>query len=175
MTLAELGAKLREAREGRDMTVADVADRLKIPTRILQGIENGSDTLPRTVYVHHFIKEYALLLGFAQEEVAEWLRGLEGFDAAVESCRLVAKSHGKQDGRDGKHEYEDRELLEAERGVGAEDVGDDLGDVLFGHGVPFCGRRPRRRRFGTPASLSRSTLCTRRFVYQERRCRRKEQ
>ena len=80
MTLAELGARLREAREGRNRTVADVADRLKIPTRILQGIEEGSDRVPRTVYVHHFIKEYALLLGFAQEEVAEWLRNLEGFE-----------------------------------------------------------------------------------------------
>lgn len=90
MTLAELGAKLREAREGRDMTVADVADRLKIPTRILQGIENGSDTLPRTVYVHHFIKEYALLLGFAQEEVTEWLRGLEGFEGV--SHPVIAES-----------------------------------------------------------------------------------
>lgn len=80
MTLAELGARLREAREGREMTVADVADRLKIPTRILQGIEEGSDRVPRTVYAHHFIKEYALLLGFAQDEVAEWLRNLEGFE-----------------------------------------------------------------------------------------------
>ena len=80
MTLEELGARLREAREGRNMTVADVADRLKIPTRILQGIEEGSDRVPRTVYVHHFIKEYALLLGFAAEEVSEWLRNLEGFE-----------------------------------------------------------------------------------------------
>ncbi len=80
MTLAELGAKLREAREGREMKVADAADRLKIPARILQGIEEGSDRVPRTVYVHHFIKEYALLLGFAQDEVTEWLRSLEGFE-----------------------------------------------------------------------------------------------
>ncbi len=80
MTLAELGAKLREAREGRDMAVADVADRLKIPTRILQGIEEGSDRVPRTVYVHHFIKEYAMLVGFSADEVTEWLKNLEGFE-----------------------------------------------------------------------------------------------
>ena len=80
MTLAELAAKLREAREGRDMAVADVADRLKIPTRILQGIEEGSDRVPRTVYVHHFIKEYAILVGFSADEVTEWLRNLEGFE-----------------------------------------------------------------------------------------------
>jgi len=80
MTLAELGATLREAREGRNMTVTDVADRLKIPTRILQGIEEGADRVPRTVYVHHFIKEYAILLGFSPEQAAEWLRNLEGFE-----------------------------------------------------------------------------------------------
>ena len=80
MTLAELGARLREAREGRSMTLADVADRLKIPTRILQGIEDGSDSVPRTVYVHHFIKEYAILLGFSQDEVSDWLSSLEGFE-----------------------------------------------------------------------------------------------
>lgn len=80
MTLAELGAKLREAREGRDMAVADVADRLKIPTRILQGIEEGADRVPRTVYVHHFIKEYAMLVGFSADEVTEWLKNLEGFE-----------------------------------------------------------------------------------------------
>ena len=51
MTLAELGAKLREAREAKGMSVADVADRLKIPGRILHGVEEASDRLPRTVYV----------------------------------------------------------------------------------------------------------------------------
>lgn len=80
MTLAELGAKLRETREGRGMAVADVVNKLKIPTRILQGIEEGSNSLPRTVYVHHFIKEYALLLGFSAQEVAEWLKNLDGFE-----------------------------------------------------------------------------------------------
>lgn len=80
MTLAELGAKLREAREARNMTVADVADRLKIPGRILHGVEEASDRLPRTVYVHHFIKDYAKLMGFSQAEIAEWMSSLEGFE-----------------------------------------------------------------------------------------------
>ena len=72
MTLAELGAKLREAREARGMSVADVADRLKIPGRILQGVEDASERLPRTVYVHHFIKDYIKLMGFSAAEAAEW-------------------------------------------------------------------------------------------------------
>ena len=80
MTLAELGAKLREAREARGMTVADVADRLKIPGRILHGVEEASDRLPRTVYVHHFIKDYIKLLGFTAAEAKEWTSSLEGFE-----------------------------------------------------------------------------------------------
>jgi len=80
MTLAELGARLREAREARNMTVADVADCLKIPGRILQGVEEASERLPRTVYVHHFIKDYAKLMGFSPAEISEWMSSLEGFE-----------------------------------------------------------------------------------------------
>ncbi|MBR4424214.1 MAG: helix-turn-helix domain-containing protein, partial [Mailhella sp.] len=49
MTIIELGARLREARESRKWTVADVSHALKIPSRILSGIEEGSESLPRTV------------------------------------------------------------------------------------------------------------------------------
>ena len=80
MTLAELGAKLREAREARGMSVADVADKLKIPGRILHGVEEASDRLPRTVYVHHFIKDYIKLMGFSAAQAAEWTSLLEGFE-----------------------------------------------------------------------------------------------
>lgn len=80
MTLSELGAKLRQAREQRGMALYDVVDRLKIPLRILKGLEEGSELVPRTVYVRHFIKEYARLLGFAEEEINLWLKDLEGFE-----------------------------------------------------------------------------------------------
>ncbi len=80
MTLAELGAKLREAREARGLSVADAADYLKIPSRILEGAEEGSDHLPRTVYVYHFIKDYAKYLGFPAGEFGSWLSSVEGFE-----------------------------------------------------------------------------------------------
>lgn len=80
MTLAELGAKLREAREARGLSVADVADYLKIPSRILEGAEEGSAHLPRTVYVYHFIKDYAKYLGFSASEAGSWLSSVEGFE-----------------------------------------------------------------------------------------------
>lgn len=83
MTLSELGAKLRQAREQREMALYDVVDHLKIPLRILKGLEEGSELVPRTVYVRHFIKEYARLLGFAEEEINLWLKDLEGFEQSA--------------------------------------------------------------------------------------------
>lgn len=91
MTLEELGAMLREARERRGMTVSDIADRLKIPTRILQAIEEDAGRVPRTVYAYNFIKEYALLLGFPHSDVASWMQGLEGFENI--SRPVLAENH----------------------------------------------------------------------------------
>ncbi len=87
MTIIELGARIREAREDRHWTVADVSDALKIPSRILKGIEEGSDSLPRTVYVFHFIKDYAKHVGFSSEEVTAMTSSLEGFDKVVHPLR----------------------------------------------------------------------------------------
>ena len=89
MTIIELGARLREARESRKWTVADVSHALKIPSRILSGIEEGSESLPRTVYVFHFIKDYARHVGFSAEEASSMVSSLEGFDKAVQSVRTA--------------------------------------------------------------------------------------
>lgn len=81
MTLAELGALLREERVGQGLMVEDVAARLKIPTRILRAIEEGeAGELPHTVYTCGFIKGYGLILGYSNERVAELLDSLEDFD-----------------------------------------------------------------------------------------------
>lgn len=81
MTLAELGALLREERVSQGLMVEDVAARLKIPTRILRGIEEGeASELPHTVYTCGFIKGYGLVLGYSNERIAELLDSLEDFD-----------------------------------------------------------------------------------------------
>ncbi|MCH5277533.1 MAG: DUF4115 domain-containing protein [Desulfovibrionaceae bacterium] len=81
MTLAELGALLREERVGQGLMVEDVAARLKIPARILRAIEEGeAGELPHTVYTFGFIKGYGLILGYSNERIAELLDGLEDFD-----------------------------------------------------------------------------------------------
>ena len=39
---AELGAKLREAREKRGFSIGEVAERLKLPARQIEGLESGN-------------------------------------------------------------------------------------------------------------------------------------
>lgn len=80
MTLAELGAKLREERVSLGLTVEDVAMRLKVPARILRAIEDGdSADLPHTVYTRGFIKGYGLILGYSSEIIMEMIDSLVGF------------------------------------------------------------------------------------------------
>jgi cytoskeleton protein RodZ len=78
MTLAELGAQLREERASLGFMVEDVAARLKIHARILRAIEEGdTDDLPHFTYTRGFIKGYALILGYSAEKITSLLNSLE--------------------------------------------------------------------------------------------------
>ena len=80
MTLAELGAQLREERSAQGLMVEDVASSLKVPTRILRAIEDGNiNDLPHTVYTRGFIKGYGQLVGYPAEKITGLLDSLEGF------------------------------------------------------------------------------------------------
>lgn len=81
MTLAELGAQLREERLALGLMVEDVAARLKVPSRILRAIEEGGvSELPHTVYTRGFIKGYGLILGYSNEKITGLLDSLVDFD-----------------------------------------------------------------------------------------------
>ncbi len=81
MTLAELGSQFRDERLTLDLSVEDVAARLKIPSRILRAIEDGNmKDLPHTVYTRGFIKGYGAILGYPNDKITELLDALEGFD-----------------------------------------------------------------------------------------------
>lgn len=63
MELREIGARLREERERRGLSLDDIAQQTKISLTSLQGIESGkSELLPHPVYVRGFIKVYAKFL-----------------------------------------------------------------------------------------------------------------
>jgi cytoskeletal protein RodZ len=66
------GAKLREARESKGMTLEDVQQRTKIQKRYLKAIEeNDYSVMPGDFYTRAFIKEYAQTVGVNPDEVLE--------------------------------------------------------------------------------------------------------
>ncbi|QDP40246.1 RodZ domain-containing protein [Radiobacillus deserti] len=73
----ELGAKLKEAREARNLSLEDVQKVTKIQTRYLQAIEKGNfSAMPGSFYVRAFVKEYATAVGldadlFMEEHASE--------------------------------------------------------------------------------------------------------
>ncbi|WP_171038020.1 RodZ domain-containing protein [Aquibacillus sediminis] len=68
----EIGAKLKEAREAKNLTLEDIQKITKIQTRYLQAIEKGKmDIMPGNFYVRAFIKEYALAVDLDPDELFE--------------------------------------------------------------------------------------------------------
>jgi cytoskeletal protein RodZ len=64
MTFEQIGQKIRSAREGQGLTLAQIYERTKIPVNHLAAIDYGStDELPEPVYVAGFIKRYAECVG----------------------------------------------------------------------------------------------------------------
>src|SRR6478735_5143363 len=78
------GERLREAREARGLTLAQVAGETRIPQRHLQTIEAGDFTaLPARTYAISFAKNYARMVGLDPEQVAADVRGeLNALDPA---------------------------------------------------------------------------------------------
>ena len=79
------GEKLREAREARKLTLAQVAGETRIPQRHLQTIEAGDFTaLPARTYAISFAKNYARMVGLDQAEIAAMVRAeLDAQDPAA--------------------------------------------------------------------------------------------
>ncbi|KMY53679.1 hypothetical protein AC623_06445 [Bacillus sp. FJAT-27231] len=70
--MTELGNRLREAREAKGLSLADVQEMTKIQKRYLNGIEEGNyDMMPGKFYVRAFIKQYAEAVGLDPEQLFE--------------------------------------------------------------------------------------------------------
>ncbi|SNZ09787.1 protein RodZ, contains Xre-like HTH and DUF4115 domains [Terribacillus aidingensis] len=68
----DIGAKLREARESKGMTLEDVQQRTKIQKRYLKAIEeNNHSVMPGDFYTRAFIKEFAQTVGVNPDEVLQ--------------------------------------------------------------------------------------------------------
>uniref|UniRef100_UPI0035C9FD32 helix-turn-helix domain-containing protein n=1 Tax=uncultured Sphingomonas sp. TaxID=158754 RepID=UPI0035C9FD32 len=70
------GEKLREAREGQGLSLAEVAARTRVPVRQLEAIEKGDyAALPSITYSVGFAKAYARAVGLDEVAIAREVRG----------------------------------------------------------------------------------------------------
>lgn len=70
------GDKLREAREGQGLTLADIANRTRVPMRHLEAIELGDYSgLPSPTYTVGFAKAYARVVGLDEKAIGLEVRG----------------------------------------------------------------------------------------------------
>jgi cytoskeleton protein RodZ len=69
-SVANLGDKLRLAREQRSLSLADVSEALHLDETIIVSLEQGHfETLGAPVYVRGHLKTYARLLGLSSDEI----------------------------------------------------------------------------------------------------------
>lgn len=64
------GRHLREAREARKLTVAEVAAELRMQTRIIEALENDDfSAIPGTTFIQGYLRSYSRLLGLPEENI----------------------------------------------------------------------------------------------------------
>ncbi|MBF0803069.1 MULTISPECIES: helix-turn-helix domain-containing protein [unclassified Neisseria] len=71
---AELGLKLRQVREQKGYSIGEVAERLKLSARQIEGLESGNyEMMPELVFVRGFLRTYGRFLDLDDNEVAAFL------------------------------------------------------------------------------------------------------
>lgn len=72
ISLSELGKRLKEAREAKNLSLDDLQTLTKIQKRYLVGIEEGKyELMPGKFYIRAFIKQYAEAVGLDPEMIFE--------------------------------------------------------------------------------------------------------
>ncbi|MEI7645162.1 MAG: RodZ domain-containing protein [Chloroflexales bacterium] len=85
--MSELGARLRQAREGQGLSLAQAAVDTRIQQQSLIALEEGAyHRLPGEVVVRGFIRNYAQYLGMPADELIEFYRRERG---ATDKIRIV--------------------------------------------------------------------------------------
>ena len=95
-SLGSPGQTLREAREARRMSVAEVAQELKISRQAVERLEQGQyDSLPGDTFARGYIRSYARLMGMDPARLAlafDRERGIEVRERSVSSIARVEPS-----------------------------------------------------------------------------------
>ncbi len=75
---AHIGDRLRAAREGKGLSLPDIAAQTKVPVRLLGAIERGAvEELPVGPYAIGFARSYARAVGLDEQVVADDVRALQ--------------------------------------------------------------------------------------------------
>ena len=94
MTFEELGQLIREKREASGLSIDDVAARIKISTRILRTIEEGSMVgLPHAVYTKSFIRAFGQIVGCEPQELNATLEELFPPDAFDDKSEPILRTY----------------------------------------------------------------------------------
>ena len=89
--IQSLGEFLRSRRQGHDLSLEDVAEKIKIHVKYLTAIEEGKDAdLPGHVYKELFLKSYCEFLGISIDELAFASAGTRAGSAEEEDSRDTA-------------------------------------------------------------------------------------
>lgn len=71
---AALGAELRRQREERGLSLGEVSERLKLPARQVEALENGHyDDMPEPVFVRGFLRSYGRFLDLDETVLNSYL------------------------------------------------------------------------------------------------------
>lgn len=99
-----IGNVLRQAREAKNLSLAEVEKEIKIRSRYLEALENEEfDVLPGTVYMLGFLRSYASFLGLdANELVAQLKNYLQQEEEEKEEVRVRASVFPPSTGSIGK-------------------------------------------------------------------------
>ena len=90
---ADVGRRLRDAREARGMSVAEIASVTKIPVRMLDRLEQGRlGELPGPVFVRGFVLAYARAVGLGAGDAAAAVQAAAPVRAAT-GGRVAPVSH----------------------------------------------------------------------------------
>jgi cytoskeletal protein RodZ len=91
-----LGERLRSARKARALSVAQVAEALRLEEASIEALEDGRfDEMGAPVFVRGHLKRYAALVGLSQEVV------LDAYRAAVPDSEAPPSLAGRREQADG--------------------------------------------------------------------------
>ncbi|WP_342525799.1 RodZ domain-containing protein [Chryseomicrobium sp. FSL W7-1435] len=105
--MSELGARLRQARTDKNLSIEDIQALTKIQKRYLHGIEEGNyESMPGPFYVRAFVRQYAEAVGLNGDEIIEQYRNDLPVAAKTAAPQMAASTASRRSYRSGSRAME---------------------------------------------------------------------